>query len=149
MTKKKAAPVDVARHGRDCALCRNPHREEIESQICEWKPLAAIAREQKISRPAIYRHARALGLFGRRDRNIKAALASFIERGHRVRVTAAAFVAAIQAYSKINAEGSWIDKTENVNVSRTQEMFDRMSRGEMLRYAESGELPAWCTPVTH
>jgi len=149
MTKRRIPPVDVTRHERDCRVCSHPEREEIEREFSEWRPLAVIAKERKISRPSLYRHVRALNLFERRDRNIKSALANFIEKGFRVRVTASSFVAAIQAYSKINTEGAWIDKTEDVSQSQTQRLFDRMTRGEMLRYAESGELPSWWTLPEH
>jgi hypothetical protein len=84
-----------------------------------------------------------MGLLARRDRNIKAALASFIERGYRVRVTASSFIAAITAYSKINAEGEWIDKLEDVRATKNLSRLERMTRGEMARYIEKNELPAW------
>jgi hypothetical protein len=132
-----------SRHEQNCKICNHPDRDEIERDFCEWKSVVAISREYKLNRIALYRHARAIGLFGRRDRNIKAALGRLIERGYGVRVTAAAVIAAIQAYAKINSSGEWIDKTENVNAANTKELFSRMNRGEMLRYAETGELPAW------
>jgi hypothetical protein len=97
----------------------------------------------------LYRPLRALNLFERRDRNIKTALANFIEKGFRVRVTASSFVAAIQAYSKINSQGAWIDKTEDVGQSPTQRLFDQMTRAEMLQYAETGELPSWWASPGH
>jgi hypothetical protein len=149
MSQKGTKPVDLTRHERDCKICAHPDREEIEREFSEWKPVAVIAKERHISRPSLYRHLRALNLFERRDRNIKSALANFIEKGFRVRVTASSFVAAIQAYSKINSEGAWIDKTEQVGQSHAQRLFDRMTRGEMLRYAESGELPSWWVPPEH
>ncbi len=132
-----------SRHEQNCKICNHPHREEIEEEFCEWKSVVAISREYRVNRVALYRHARAVGLFGRRDRNIKAALGRLIERGYQVRVTAAAVISAIQAYAKINAAGEWIDKTENVNVNTARELFHRMTREEMLRYAETGELPSW------
>jgi hypothetical protein len=116
--KEKNNRVGLTRHERDCRVCAHPDREEIEREFCECKPLAAIARERKITRPSLYPHVRALNLFERRDRNIKSALANLIEKGFRVRVTASSFVAAIQAYSKINnSEGAWIEKTEEPRTS--------------------------------
>jgi len=132
-----------SRHERDCSVCAHPDRREIEREFCEWKPLAAISRERKLSRPALYRHAHATNLFESRDKNIRAALSHFIERGYKVRVTASSFIAAIQAFAKINAAGEWIEKSEKVNASPTQELFGRMTRGEMLKYAETGALPDW------
>jgi hypothetical protein len=141
--KKKKAPPDLERHSRDCSVCEHRDRQEIEREISEWKPVTVVARERKISRAAMYRHVRAMGLLGRRDRNIKAALANFIERGYRVKVTASSFVAAIQAYAKINAEGEWIDKVEDIHATQNRSQLERMTRGELARYIEKNELPAW------
>jgi hypothetical protein len=55
-------------------------------------------------------------------------------------VTAAAVVAAIQAYSKINAAGQWVERSEHVNLN---ELFERMTRDEMEAYATHGTVPAW------
>lgn len=143
MTAKKTTHVDIKRHSRDCSVCPRHDREEIEREFCEWKPAEVIARERKISRAAMYRHVRAIGLLGRRDRNIKAALANFIERGYRVKVTASSFIAAIQAYAKINAEGEWIDKVEDIRATQNRSQLERMTRGELARYVQQNELPAW------
>jgi hypothetical protein len=96
-------------------------------------------------RTSIYRHANALGLFPKRQRNIRAALERIIEKADSVDVTAAAAVAAIQAYAKINAAGQWIDRTEQVNLN---DLFDRMSVAELESYARDGILPGWFKTAT-
>jgi hypothetical protein len=145
MKTKKAQP-DPDRHSRDCSICAHRDRDSIEQEFCAWKPAEVIARERKISRAAFYRHVRAMGLLARRDRNVKGALAGFIERGYRVRVTASSFIAAITAYSKINAEGEWIDKLEDVRATKNLSQLERMTRGEMARYIAKNELPEWWDP---
>lgn len=55
-------------------------------------------------------------------------------------VTAAAVVSAIQAYSKINGNGEWVDRAEHVDLKA---VFDRMSRDELDLYAKDGTLPPW------
>lgn len=95
-------------------------------------------------RASIYRHAHALGLFPKRQRNIRAALERIIERASEVDVTASAVVAAVQAYSKINAAGQWIERTEQVSLN---DLFDRMSTEELEQYAQSGALPKWFEAV--
>jgi hypothetical protein len=135
--------MKASRHERNCRICHHPCREEIERDFCEWKPLSVISRERKLSRAALYRHLHSTGMFPKRDANIKAVLARMLEAGYRVKPSAAVIVAVVQAYAKINSSGEWIDKTENVNAANTKELFSRMNRGEMLRYAETGELPAW------
>jgi len=51
-------------------------------------------------------------------------------------------VAAIQAYAKINAQGQWIERSEHVNLN---ELFERMSKDELERYARDSKLPDWFT----
>ncbi len=88
----------------------------------------------------MYRHAHALGLFQKRQRNVRAALNRIIERAESVDVTASAVVAAIQAYAKINSAGEWIDKTETVSLNN---LFGWMSTQELEAYAQTGALPGW------
>jgi len=67
-----------------------------------------------------------------------------IERVSDVPVNAAAIVAAIAAYSKINTNGQWVDRTETVNMG---ELLQRMTRDELRGYVDRGELPFWFTSV--
>ena len=71
---------------------------------------------------------------------MRAALEKIIERAGEVEVTAAAVVAAVQAYGRLNAQGQWIDRVEHVNVNK---LFERMTEAEMEDYAKEGNLPAW------
>ena len=73
---------------------------------------------------------------------MRAALERIIEKAGEVEVTASAVVAAVQAYSKINAAGQWIEHREHVNLNQ---LFERMSRDELEAYARDGSLPAWFT----
>ena len=135
------AAVSLGRHKRTCSVCRHEKREEIESAFVGWRSPAAIAEEFTLAdRASVYRHAHALGLFPKRQRNVRAALERIIEKAEGVEVTAAAVVSAVQAYSKINAAGEWIDRTETVSMN---ELFDRMSSQELEAYAQSGDLPGW------
>ena len=121
--------VSVGRHRRYCSVCSHAKRSEIEADFVSWRSPAAIAEEYGLAdRASVYRHAHALGLFGRRQHNIRAALEKIIEKAGDVDVTAASVVAAIQAYSKINAAGQWIDRSESVNLN---ELFERMSAAEL------------------
>jgi hypothetical protein len=142
---KVGVAVSLGRHQRTCSVCAHQEREEIESAFVAWRSPAAIAEEYGLAdRSSVYRHARALGLFGKRQRNIRAALERIIERAGEVEVTASAVVAAVQAYSKINAAGQWIDRTEKVSLN---DLFDRMSTEELEEYAQRGTLPKWFEAV--
>jgi hypothetical protein len=138
-----ARPVSLGRHKRNCSVCSHPQRAEIEADFISWRSPAAIAKEYGLAdRTSVYRHAHALRLFPKRQRNVRAALERIIEQAGEVDVTAPAVVAAIQAYSKINAAGQWVDRSEHVNLN---ELFERMSQEELEAYARDGALPAWFT----
>jgi hypothetical protein len=122
-------------------VCAHQQREEIEEAFIGWRSPAAIAEEYGLAdRASVYRHAHALVLFPKRQKNIRAALERIIEKAGEVDVTASAVVAAVQAYAKINAAGEWIDRTETVSLNQ---LFDRMSTQELEAYAQTGALPEW------
>lgn len=73
-------------------------------------------------------------------RNVRAALERIIERAGEVDVTASAVVAAIQAYTKINAAGQCIDRSEHISLN---DLFDKMTTAELEEYAQTGTLPKW------
>jgi hypothetical protein len=138
-------PVNLGRHQSGCKICNHLERAEIEADFISWKSPVRICQEYGLQdRTTIYRHAWALGLMEKRRRNIRVALERMIEKSGDVDVTASAIVAAIQAYAKINAQGQWIERKETVNVN---ELFEKMSREELLAYAERGELPFWYTEM--
>ena len=140
------ATVSLGRHQRNCSICAHQQREEIEAAFIGWRSPAAIAEEYGLAdRASVYRHAHALGLFQKRQRNVRAALERIIEKAGEVDVTASAVVAAVQAYSKINAAGQWIDRTEQVSLN---DLFDRMSTAELEDYARNGTLPGWFEAAT-
>jgi hypothetical protein len=83
-----------------------------------WRSAVVIAEEHKLGdKVSIYRHAHAFGLFAKRPRNVRAALEQIIEQAGDVEVTSSAVVAAIQAYSKINAQGQWVDRSEHLKFA--------------------------------
>lgn len=138
--------IDPGRHKRHCSICSHEQCEEIESAFVAWRSPAAIAQEYGLAdRAAIYRHAHAMRLFEKRQRNVRAALERIIEQAGEVDVTASAVVQAIQAYSKINAAGEWVDRTETLSLNQ---VFDRMSAKELDDYAKTGALPQWFRPNT-
>ena len=106
-----------------------------------WCSAASIAEEYGLAdRASVYRNAQAFGLSEKRKRNVRAALERIIEKADEVEVTAAAVVSAVQAYSKINAAGQWIDRSEQLSLN---DLFDRMSTEELEQYAQQGTLPRW------
>lgn len=132
--------MKASRHERDCRICRHERRAEIEHAFTAWESPSQIAKAYRLNRSTIYLHASAMGLMEVRQKNVKAALARFIERCERVRPSAAAFVSACVALSKINIEGQTIDR---VSVSSLSHAFDRFTRGELEKFATEGILPDW------
>lgn len=141
--KPTSRRISLGRHKRQCTICAHPRRVEIEADFISWRSPAALAQEYGLAdRGTVYRHAHALDLFPKRQRNVRAALEKIIERAGEVDVTSAAVVAAVQAYSKINASGQWVDRSESINLN---ELFERMTSAELEAYARDGSLPGWFT----
>ncbi len=139
MNKQKC--VSIGRHRRNCSICAHAQRNQIEADFVSWRSPATIATEYGLAdRSSVYRHAHALSLFGKRRTNIRAALERIIEKAGDVEVTASAVVAAIQAYSRINSVGQWIDPSEQVGM---RDLYERMTTQEMEVYAKTGEVPDW------
>jgi len=133
--------IDLGRHSKQCSVCNHEKRDEIEREFIAWRSPAAIAGDYGLSdRATVYRHAHALDLFEKRQRNVRAALERIIEQAGEVSVNASAVVAAIQAYAKINSLGRWIERSEHLNLN---ELFARMSADELEAYAKDGKLPEW------
>jgi hypothetical protein len=106
-----------------------------------WRSSASITKQFGLrNRSTVYRHAHAVGLFRKRQRNVRAALEKIIERAGEVEVNAAAVVSAVAAYARINARGELIERRERVNLNT---LFERMTRQELKAYARDGCLPGW------
>jgi len=136
--------VSLGRHAYHCSVCAHPQRQEIEQEWVGWGNTCRIARKYHVSRDSLYRHAHALDLFSKRQRNIRKALERIIEQAETVEVNASAVVAAVQAYAKINNSGQWVDHVQGTNMN---ELFDRMTKEELDAYACNGALPEWFTNV--
>jgi hypothetical protein len=130
----------LGRHEHHCTVCSHPHHQEIEQDWIGWGNTSRIAKQYRVSRDALYRHAHALDLFTKRQRNIRKALERIIEQAETVEVSASAVVAAIQAYAKINNAGQWVEHVQGTNMN---ELFDRMTKEELDAYARDGSLPEW------
>jgi len=141
ISSDREGAISRGRHEKFCTICKNSKRQEIERDFVSWCSPTKIAKNYRLSdRSTVYRHAHVFGLFAKRRRNVRAALEHIIERAGEVEVSASSVVAAVQAYSKINSQGQWVDRKETVNL---HELFERMSEGELELYARDGKLPGW------
>src|SRR5437763_9390696 len=136
MKKRPEATINPGRHAAECKICSHLQRDEIEHDFVNWRSPASIAKQYELAnRASVYRHAHAFGLFPKRQCNVQAAPEKIIERVGEVEVPAPALVAAIQAYSKINASGQWVDRSEHVDLNA---LFEKMTAQELEVYAQNG-----------
>ena len=148
MTTAKSVPheagprsTSLGRHREKCTICSHPDREDIERDFLAWRSAQSIADEYDLDdRKPVLRHASALGLFEKRRYNMRSALECLIEQVNDVPVTSAAVVRAVRYYAKLNALGEW---TENRQPSIRKLLLERMTREELLAYAQDKTLPAW------
>ena len=71
--------VSIGRHEANCTICAHAEREAIERDFVAWRSPVAITVEYGLTdRATVYRHAQALNLFTKRQRNVRAALERLI-----------------------------------------------------------------------
>ena len=113
--RKVRITADFLRHARKCCICRHPRREEIEADYLFWRNPRQIMREYELAHhAAIYRHAHATGLAGRRRENAHAALDSIVEQVDDVQVTGDMILRAMRAYSCLTSKGRWINPPKRI-----------------------------------
>ena len=137
-TTSSARP-NIGRHESGCRICAHPQREDIERDFIAWRSPTEIAKEYKLrDRSSVYRHAHALNLCPKRERNVRAALERIIERVDDVSVNAAAVVQAIATYARINAQGQLLARDQLINLIG---LLKKMTTEELEAYAKDGTLP--------
>lgn len=138
----KSAAADLARHERKCTICNHPEREAIEEDFIHWRPRGAIVTEFKISSGSVIsRHAHAVGLYERRDANLRFALGYIIERADCIHPSADAIVRAARAYACLSPVVRWVEPpTTHVVVPGVppNPAFARSSNLPQIRAGEEG-----------
>ena len=111
---------ELDHHSRKCQVCRHPHRETIEELFVNWHSPRDIAEEfdgnPRLDWPSIYRHARALGLYAKRSRNLRAVFDLVLENASAVTPTAQGIVAVVRAYSALTENNTWVEPEKRVHV---------------------------------
>ncbi len=120
--------TDLERHERKCGICQHPLRDAIDDYFMQWYPPRRIAAEFRIPEVRyIYRHAHATGLMQRRRLAVRDSLEYIVERAYDVVPSAEAVIQAVQACSRINAQGEWVDPPRRVIF--TSEVQRRSTNG--------------------
>ncbi|HKS80051.1 MAG TPA: hypothetical protein VJR23_00975 [Candidatus Acidoferrales bacterium] len=100
----------LERHAIKCRICRHSRREEIELAFLRWHSAKHIAFYFNLrDRHSVYRHARELKLFERRNRNLRAALENLIEKSATCQVSGETVIHAIRAYACMTDYVKWVE----------------------------------------
>ena len=145
LREAEARRVSLGRHKSQCHICVHAQREQIEEEWMNWGNTTLIADRYGVSRDGIYRHAHALGLSGKRRRNVLMAAERMIERLDTIPVSSSAILSAIRIVAKINSESQEGGPARGMDP---KELFRRMTQDERLAFAGDGSLPAWFTKST-
>ena len=132
--------VNLGRHQAQCTIYSSPYRQQIEEEWISWHSPAHFEKAFDVSRDALYRHAHALDLFSKRQRNISMALEKIIERVDWTPVSGSQIISAIQTYMKLNSTGKG---TKQAQGTSPKELLERMSKEEREAFVRDGSLPEW------
>ena len=137
---KEGGSVNLGRHQAQCTVCQHPQRQEIEEAWIGWGYTNHIAKDYGVSRDSIYRHAHALGLFSKRQKNHKLVVEKIMERLDWTEIHGSDILSAIKIYEKIISAEQRIEQAQATNP---KELLERMSQEERDAFARDGSLPAW------
>ena len=108
---------NLSRHRRKCAICAHSQRGAIEDAFGRFESPARIAEQFNLGdRRQVYRHAQALRLFVRRNRNLCASLGLFLEKSDRLIPTFTNFLYAAEKYAKIDEDGETIRRPKSTPI---------------------------------
>ncbi len=100
-----------------CTVCCHQLRSYIEQDFIHWVSPYTIAQDYNVPVRTIYRHADAMNLFALRDRKVRFALGNIIERVGRTAMSPDWILRAIQAFTKVNEEGRWVEPPRRLILS--------------------------------
>jgi hypothetical protein len=144
-TTDKSLTPKLARHARKCIICHHPDRLQIEDDFLHWRACTAIASSYGLpDRRAVYRHARATGLYRRRMRNMRIASSYIVQHAERIDPSAQAIINAVRACSVIDASGVWNEPVQHViieHVHTTQPHSDSPDAAPEIAASASAKTP--------
>jgi hypothetical protein len=117
--EEKAGQVP-ATHSARCKVCKHKDHLEIDSQMIEWDSIASIAREYGLTKASLHRHARATGVYAKRNvgnlRGVALRIAAKI--GSLAKLpTYSEILQAVTIAAKIDPDtGRWVDHVEQDNA---------------------------------
>jgi hypothetical protein len=102
-----------------------------------WECTTLLAHKYALSRDAIYRHMRELGLFKERQKGIKFLYEKVLERGDTITFTGANFLKTLAAYTALLER----EEAKQAGTDASQEISCPMSDQESEMLAEDEPLP--------
>lgn len=102
---------DYERHSRLCSICSHPDRDAIEGDFVRWRNPAEIIDDYGLSnRYALYRHAHACGLYGRREVELARVLEKQLENADDCPLEKFDVITrAVRAHAHLDAYGRWFE----------------------------------------
>jgi hypothetical protein len=111
----ESALAALERHARKCVICNHPDRADLEEDFVSWRNAELIFKDYALPNfRAIYRHARATGLYQRRRENLRFAAELIIEHADQAQPTPDAILRAIQICARLNSSGDWVEPPKRV-----------------------------------
>jgi hypothetical protein len=130
--EEAASESSFERHSRKCKICSHPDREIIEELFINWHSAQSIRGQFAMYHPfdwwAVYRHARAAGLYAKRRKNLRAVLDLLLEGVTNVSPTAHGVIAAVRAYSCLTETNSWVEPEKRVRITNHVYRHDSPAR---------------------
>ena len=160
--------LDLDHHSLKCVICNHPDRADLEEDFVSWRNAELIQKDYELPNfRAVYRHARATGLYQRRRENLRFAAELLIEHADQAEPSPDAVLRAIQICARLNGSGEWVEPVKRVifssggNVSapepasqyepRYEPQYQPTSRREsafQLSTPESAPHPQLSTPIS-
>jgi len=132
-----AKSVRLARHQAHCGICGHDLQDEIDQAFTNWESVGTIEDEYNLDRRAVYRHAHALGLFDKRERNIRRALSHIIQTADAVCPSADSVVRAVRIFAHMNARSEWVNPPTHVVFATSPSPSNLSGRPEHVRTAQT------------
>jgi len=111
-------PISLDHHARKCVICNHPDRADLEEDFVSWRNVELIQKDYELPNfRAVYRHARATGLYQRRRENLRFAAELLIEHADQAEPSPEAILRAIQICARLNGSGEWVEPVKRVIFS--------------------------------
>lgn len=128
-------------HKEWCPVCQHAEIKTIKEMFERWISPNRIGRLFNMRASYIRYHADIFGWTKRRAESLKTRLERILEDEYTAPLSAAHVIQAAQLYAQLNEQGKM--SPQQVHLTNMNELFERMTKEELLAYAEQGTLPAW------